>query len=149
MTGFPSPPSPQALRLVCAPGRGSKAPAPPFGVGVWADSGAAVAVLLDLPKGWPGSGMGDPSAVAAQLPAAASLPHGTLVVVLGEGDSPTRLAARWLGAREKVARAVRGTALLAKGYVGIAAGVDEATGQDLVWGWSPQPSGPTSPSQAP
>ncbi len=92
-------------------------------------------MLVEVPKGWPSDGAGDAAVVAAQLPDAADLPPGTLVVVMGTGDGEG-LAARWLGARARIARAVRGSALLASGYVRIGAGVDDATRLDLVWGYA-------------
>jgi hypothetical protein len=73
------------------------------------------------------------AAIAAQVPLASELAGGARLIVLGAaavGDSVWQVFSR--GAT--VPRAVRCGALLARGYVDIGAGVDDATGADLVWG---------------
>jgi len=124
-------PAPPALRLVCLSGAGARAPSPPFGLRAFTDDADAdIAVLLDLDAETAERAQVD--AALAQIPEADSVP-GRLVVVLAE-----RAAARGLLGRlfrpAKIPRAVRATALLARGYDAIASGVDEASGADLVWG---------------
>jgi hypothetical protein len=72
---------------------------------------------------------------AAQIPLASEMPEGRIVVVLPEraasGGIITRL---FRGGRTPVPRAVRATALLARGYREIGAAVDAKTDLDLVWG---------------
>ncbi len=78
----------------------------------------------------------DPVAVAARIPDAASREPGTRVCVLG---AATR-GGGWLGRWRRsvpVPRAARCTALLARGYVGIGAGVDEESGAEMAWGVAP------------
>jgi hypothetical protein len=113
-----------------APG---KAPRPPFGLRSWEPSAAATAILLDVR----GRSTCTAADVAGQLPLASTLPPGTPVVVLGAAanDSPLwRLFARGF----PVSRAARCSALIARGYVDVGAGVDVATGADLAWGTSPR-----------
>jgi hypothetical protein len=123
-------PRPGALRLVTR-ARAGKTPKPPLGLHAWTPDAEAFALLLDEQRG-------DPRALAevvAQLPRASSLAPGTLVVILGTAANERpfwRLFAR--GA--EVPRAARCSALVARGYVDIGAGLDEATGADLAWGRS-------------
>jgi hypothetical protein len=130
-------PRPAALRLVRAREAAGKPPRPPLGLCSWSEDARDLAVMALLPKPWPGSG-GDVDAVARQLPAPGELAPGSLVVVLGEGDADARggVVARWLGPRPRLSRAVRGSALLARGYVRLGADADEASGHDLVWGYA-------------
>jgi hypothetical protein len=93
-------------------------------------------VLLDLPQPWPATGFGDVSVVASQLPDPASLTPGQLVVVLPRGAPKGPWLGRLLGATGWAAGAVRGSAMLARGYVGIGAGMDPKTRMDLVWGYA-------------
>ena len=126
-------PRPSALRLlVGSESRSTKAPRPPLGLASWTPAAPGAAVLLDVQ----GADAHSVAAVAAQVPRAAETPPGAPVFVLGvaaAGGSIWQVFAR--GAT--VPRAVRCGALLARGYVDIGAGVDEATGADLVWGSSP------------
>ena len=67
-------------------------------------------------------------------------PEGTLLFVLPQIIDPPSLASRFLAALGRgrtVSRALRATALVARGYVGVAAGVDRETRSDLVWGFTP------------
>ncbi len=124
-------PAPAALRLVSAVA--GPPPAIPFGLASWADDAAAIAVVLNL------SGAVPIAEACAQIPSSATLDAGTLVVVLGECPAAPSLLGRLLGSRARkarVSRAVRGTALLALGFVEIAAGIDPASGLDLVWGYA-------------
>jgi hypothetical protein len=125
-----TPPHAVALRLV-AREQGTKPPRPPLGLAAWSSTADAIAVLLDA-----GSGA-DPrtvAGVASQVPHASTLPAGTAVFVLGKATAARpfwRLFARAL----PVPRAVRCTALLARGYIDIAA--DDVDGDDLAWGLTP------------
>ncbi len=86
----------------------------------------------------------DVAAVARDLPDADALPAGTLVVMLPGGAAPsltTRLLAA-LGRGKAVPRALRSSALVARGYVRVAAAPDETLG-DLVWGYVPGVAGKT------
>jgi hypothetical protein len=81
----------------------------------------------------------DVTTVARALPDPDVLPTGTLVVVLPHVlDAPSLtsgfLAA--LGRGRTVSRALRSTALVARGYVRVAAGIDRESRSDLVWGYS-------------
>jgi hypothetical protein len=112
--------------------RAVKSPRPPFGLSAWTPDAEAAALLLDLR----GADAHSAAAVAGQVPLASDLSPGAPLFVLGTaavGDSIWQMFAR--GAA--VPRAIRCGALLARGYVDIGAGVDEATGADLVWGSSP------------
>jgi hypothetical protein len=77
------------------------------------------------------------------VPDASELEPNTLVVVL-PGPVGRRSLARsvWraLGGSKPVPRAIRCSALLARGYVRLGAGVDPETKDDLVWGFSPAPA---------
>lgn len=122
---------PTEIRLSARGARG-KPPKPPFGIAGWNAEAVDVAVLLDAPP----ENHRAIASVAEQLPLASSLPSGTAVFVLGAAPSAHAIW-RLLGRTAPVARAVRCTALLVKGYVEIGAGVDEASGSDLVWGSAP------------
>ena len=143
----PAPPPiahPAAVRLVrgrLAGGgehRSGTPTAPPFGLSSWSDSeAAAVVVLLELPADWVPAAAEGTHPIAAQIPPAASLAPGTQVFVLGTGNRLGGLVARILRPRASVARAVRGSALLAQGYVGIRGGSEPRSREDLVWGSVP------------
>jgi hypothetical protein len=85
------------------------------------DAAAAIAVAL--------GGGEDVLGVAAELPDPESLPGGTLVVVLAEAEDDARGLGRLFRARPTVPRALRGSALLVRGYARI--GGDG----ELVWGF--------------
>jgi hypothetical protein len=126
-------PKPAALRLVCVRSPASR-PHPPFGLRSWDEApGAGLAVLLDLPREWPASGFGDVGLVAAQLPDPASLEPGQLVVVLPGAASVGTWLVRLVHRRAWAAGAVRASALLARGYAGISAGIDPSTRRNFVW----------------
>jgi hypothetical protein len=125
-----NPPRPEALRIVTtAPG---KAPRPPLGLRAWDPSAAAAAVLLDA-RGRPSCTAAD---VAAQLPAASTMPAGTPLLVLGSAAHDSALW-RLFARGAPVTRAARCSALIARGYVDVGAGLDEASGTDLAWGIAP------------
>ena len=135
-------PSPSAVRLW--PARVARA-APrrvPFGLAAWSDDpdAPAVAIVVEVPDAWPASGYGSVEIVAAQLPPAESLARGSLVVILGEVASEQRLLGRLLMRRAAtVARAVRGSALLARGYARLGGAIDAASRLDLAWGYALKP----------
>jgi hypothetical protein len=122
---------PTEIRLVTRAARG-KPPKPPFGIAGWTAGAVDVAVLLDAP---PENGRAITS-IAEQVPLASSLPSGTAVFVLGAAPSAHGLW-RLFGRTAPVARTVRCTALLVRGYVEIGAGIDEASGADVAWGSAP------------
>jgi hypothetical protein len=73
------------------------------------------------------------------LPDPATLEPGSLVVVLPALAGEKSLASSVLSAfgRKKIApRAVRCSALVARGYVRVGAGVDPTTKEDLAWGYA-------------
>ncbi len=81
------------------------------------------------------------AAIARALPDPASLESGTKVVIPGS-PAGAGLAARLLsvvGRGRTIHRAHRCTALLARGYERIGAGPDPKTGQDLAFGFAPEP----------
>jgi len=126
-------PVPTALRL-STPTPAAKPPRPPFGLRSWSGDGAATALLLDARH----ADVTDASSVLAQVPGAAALPPRTPIVILGCAVRGEGLWRRLLGAGTvRVARAARCTALVARGFVDVGGGVDEASGSDLAWGWSP------------
>ena len=126
-------PRPTALRLVTTAPT-SRPPRPLFGLPGWTADAAAAAVLLDATA----LDRGDAAAVALQLPAAATLPAGTLVVVSGAALRGAGLVGRlFRGATTPVSRAARCGALVARGYVDVGADVDPATKIDVAWGRAP------------
>ena len=120
---------PDRLRLVRSPhGRGN-APRAPFGLGGFvadeADEAAALAIEVDRED--------TIEALLTRIPGAETLPAGTMVVVLG-GVSKGGLVAKLFGQSQPLARAVRASALLARGFRAIEACVDNDSGDDLVVG---------------
>lgn len=88
----------------------------------------AVIVRLDATD----TDLEDPHAVAPQIPHASTLRAGSAVRLPGLATR-RRALGRWLGdGHAKVPRVARCTALLARGYVGIAAAGDD------VWGFAPE-----------
>lgn len=130
----PAPPRPRAFRLVGPGAVAARGRIAPPSNAAFADDGEAVAVALDADHAR------DANAVGGAIPAADDLDGETLVVVLPFVEPPSfasRLFAA-IGRRSRdVPRAVRCSALLARGYVKIGAGVDESTGADLAWGYAP------------
>lgn len=83
------------------------------------------------------SDVADVASIARALPDPEALAAGLLVVVLPNVIDPPAFVNRLLaalGRRRSVSRALRASALVARGYVRVAAGVDE-TRTDLVWGY--------------
>ena len=82
----------------------------------------------------------DVAAVARALPDPESLGPDVLVVVLPSVIEPPSIGNRLravLGRGRVVSRALRASALVSRGYVRVAAGIDGETRTDLVWGFSP------------
>ena len=125
-----TPPTPRSLRLVCS-AAGARAPSPPFGLPAFtADTDADMAVLLDVDPDANEHAQVD--AAAAQIPDAAELPKGRVVVVLAARAQTGGFFSRLLSSgRARVSPAVRATALLARGYTNL--GADD----ELVWGEAP------------
>jgi hypothetical protein len=106
-----------------------------------AEDADAVAVALGP------ADVGDASSMARVLPDPDELPAGTLLFVLPHVASAPSLAGRFLAAMGRgpiASRAVRATALVARGYVRVAAGVDRETRSDLVWGYAPPAAAPVT-----
>jgi hypothetical protein len=133
-TAGASPPRIAALRLVGpAADHVRDRIAAPLGARLTADA-EAYAVALGT------TDASDVASIARALPEPADLPSGTLVFVLPAIIDPPSLTSRFLaafGRRPTVSRALRSTALVARGYVRVAAGVDRETRSDLVWGYTP------------
>jgi len=94
---------------------------------------------------------GDVAAIIRALPPVSEVGAGSLVVVLGSVVEPPTLANRVLGALGRgrtLPRALRCSALVARGYVDVGAGTCPVTGADLAWGYAPAalpgPAGPTA-----
>jgi hypothetical protein len=98
----------------------------PIGPTFAREMGEAGRAILVVP-----TSIDDPAALAAMLPDPEQT--GGAIVIL-PGEVPQGLAARIFGRVQRVPRAVRGAALLLRGYRAIAGGVDPASGIDLCWG---------------
>jgi hypothetical protein len=122
------PPSLDAIRLWTR-ATGLSAPAPPLGIRAWDPAANAVAVWLDATA----SDLATVSEVAEQIPDAHGLPERTPIVVLGMAARAPSGWRRLLGAqRVPVARELRCSALLVRGYVDIGSDAE----QDVAWAWS-------------
>jgi len=75
-----------------------------------------------------------PSALASTLPEPGAVSG---LIVIGPLASQSGFLARVLGREARVARAVRGSALLLRGYSAIGGGLDPASGLDLCWATTP------------
>jgi hypothetical protein len=94
-----------------------------------------VEVFPSLDRTWPKDGFGPIATVIAALPNPEDLPKGTLVAVHGSGRARTNVLVRWLLPKRREAhRAVRCTALLARGYGNVGSAVDPKTGEWIAWG---------------
>lgn len=137
-----TPPRATSLRLVgpaAEHARGSVIA--PFGA-KFQDDARAYAVALGPPDAV------DVTTVARALPEPDDLPAGTLLVVLPQVVDRPSLGRRLLavlGRGRTVSRALRSTALVARGYVRVGAGVDSGTRSDLVWGYAPERAARGSP----
>jgi hypothetical protein len=134
VSALPPPPlpSPAALRLVSR----AEAPKlkPPMGLARWDADANDRALLLDRPSTGDAPTLEE---VAAQIPLPGTLTAGTMVVVLGDAAPASALLGRLLGARVRIPRHLRASALLAAGYTRIGGAVDPKTGNDLAWGYAP------------
>lgn len=111
--------------------------APPFGAAFASDAPAYALALGPAVAS-------DLAGLARELPDPDELPAGTLVFVLPTVVDPPSLTNRFLAALGRgrtVTRELRSTALVARGYVDVAAGVDPASRSDLVWGYAPAAAG--------
>lgn len=128
------PPRAASLRLVgAAADHARERLTPPLGAKLEADA-LAYAVVLGPAEA------SDLASVARALPDPDELPAATLVFVLPGVVDPPSLASRFLAALGRgrtVSRELRSTALVARGYVRVAAGVDHESRTDLVWGYAP------------
>ena len=133
--GGASPPRASALRLVGpAAERARGRITPPLGANFTADA-------LDFALSLGAIEAIDIASIARALPDPDELPSGTLLFVLPALVDPPSLANRLLAALGRgptVPRALRSTALVARGYVRVAAGIDGESGSDLVWGYAPE-----------
>lgn len=126
------PPRTKTLRLVgpaAAHARGRITA--PFGATFLPEAEACAVVLGP-------ADVADVAAVARVLPDPDTLAPGVLVVVLPNVIDPPSLGNRLLavlGRGRTATRALRASALVARGYVRVAAGTDSETRTDLVWGY--------------
>jgi hypothetical protein len=126
-------PLPTALRLSTVRPV-SRLPRPPFGLPAWSSEGAARAVLLHVGA----ANLDDVGSLLSQIPRASALPSGTPTVLLGLAFGGVGVWRRLVaGGTVHVPRATRCTALVMLGYVEVGGGIDDSTGSDLAWGWSP------------
>lgn len=82
----------------------------------------------------------DLDAVAGAIPDARDLDPGALVVVVGEIVEPPSLVGRLqraFGRGPVVARTLRSSALLLRGYIRLGAAFDDASRIDVAWGYVP------------
>jgi len=122
-----------ALRLITR-ARVSRPPALPLGARRWSADAVDAAVLLDAS----GGSTAGAAAVAAQIPPAASLPAGTTMLVLGVALRGDALWRRLLRRRYvRVPRSPLCGALVARGFVEVAAATDAANRADVAWGKVP------------
>jgi hypothetical protein len=133
------PPRVSALRLVGRPLVGPDAEYArsritlPLGAKLDADAPAYAVALAP-------ADVTDVATVARALPNPDELAAGTLLLVLPNVVGAPSLAGRFLAAMGRgptASRALRATALVARGYIHVAAGVDRETRSDLVWGYAP------------
>lgn len=127
------PPRASALRLVGPAAAHARGRVPPPLGAAFTDDAEARAVALGP------ADVADVASLARALPDPDTLPPGALVVVLPNVIDPPSLGSRLLAALGRgrtVSRALRSSALVARGYVRVAAGVDTDTRADLVWGYA-------------
>jgi hypothetical protein len=130
----PTPPHAGSFRLV-GPGRAAaRARLTPPGRATFTEDGDAIAVALDAAHA------ADLGSVARAIPLASEVEPRVLVVVLPAVEPPSlasRLFAALGGRKGDVPRKLRCSALVARGYVRVGAGVDDETHLDLAWGYAP------------
>ena len=124
-------PAVKAIRLAGPAAKDARVSAP-LGATILADADTIAVVL----------GPADATttaAVARVVPAASSLEPGTLVVVLPNVFEPPSITSRLrsaFGRTPTASRALRASALVARGYVNVSASFDPSSRSDLVWGFA-------------
>jgi hypothetical protein len=113
-------PLPRSMRFVGPEGRNVPVP---FGLKLTSDGEAWLVAL---------SKAGSVADAASELPPPRALERGALIVVLPEAQQRGLLALFSSG--RPASRTIRASALLARGYVDLGAGIDPHTKLDLVWG---------------
>jgi len=127
------PEKPDAFRLLRSSRKASRPPPPPLGAARWDDAAPALCVVLAAHA----QAVLSVVEVAGQLPDPTTLASGTLVMVLAHAETETGTLGRLFGGGKRdIPRALRCSALLAKGYTRIGAGADTDR-TDLAWGFSP------------
>jgi len=121
-------PRPTAVRLHAASSHTARVP---LGLGGWDPGAEAIVVALEATE--------DAGALAAQLPDPEALAAGTLVIAV-PGEAARGGLRRLFARAASISRRARATALLARGYVDIAAAHDPASTLDLVWAYAPKSS---------
>ncbi len=113
---------------------------PPLGAS-FRDSASALAIVLRAEQAR------DAASVAEALPAPESLSPGTVLIVLSEILPPPSLTSRMLaaiGRAPAVPRALLCSALVARGYVGVGAGLGGGAkgrgGREIAWAYAPDPA---------
>jgi hypothetical protein len=134
-------PAPASIALIRTSTRERRAPRVPFGIRSFEasrDACEAVLVVVEVDAAWPASGFGDTARIASQIPHARELRPGTLVMVAEEADGgDAGLLGRFLKSRRAhVARAIRCSALLARGYTRLGGAEDPKSRTDLAWGFA-------------
>ncbi|MCS6900822.1 MAG: hypothetical protein RMJ98_13885 [Myxococcales bacterium] len=90
-----------------------------------------------LPPDWPQDGMGPLAVITSQIPAADTVPQGTWIAIRPSRACHHGLLQRLLRKPAYAHLALRCTALLARGYEHVGAGMD-GQGQEVAWGRSPE-----------
>ena len=127
-------PGARAARLIVGGPVSGKEPRPPLGLSEWTQGESEVVVLLVAAREPARSLDEEVALVAAQLPDARSLPPATTLIVLPETGTSAGLFRRLLSSRPPLSRASRCSALLARGYTGIACALDPRGSRDLARG---------------
>jgi hypothetical protein len=127
------PPPTKALRLIGPAAEHARGRlTAPLGATFVAEADACAVVLGP-------ADVADVVSLARALPDPDALTPGVLVVVLPNVVDPPSLGNRLLaalGRGRSVSRVLRATAMVSRGYVRVAAGVDETTRSNLVWGYA-------------
>lgn len=122
---------PEVRRWRLVPGQRLPRGSAPLGV---TSSAALDGSLLEGDALWLSpTGVDEVPALAAMLPDPATFRG---LVVIGPSAAETGFLSRILGRERHVPRAVRGAALLLRGYRAIAGGVDPKSELDLCWAWA-------------
>jgi hypothetical protein len=94
-------------------------------------------VTPELGRDWPADGLGPVAALTAMLPAPETVEPGSWVGVVPGASPGGGLLARWLRRPASAHVATRCTALLARGYEHVGAGLDDQ-GRDVAFGQAPR-----------